>query len=144
MKVDIELAHEDAKKPEYQYIGEDIGLDLFSVEKGIIASGKWKVFDTGIKIAIPEGYGGFINPRSGLALDYGVTVLNSDGVIDPGYRGTIGVILINHSKSEYWVAKGERIAQLIIHKTPKIELNIVDNLDDTERGEGGFGHSGSQ
>ena len=144
VKIDIELVHEKAKKPEYQHIGEDVGMDLYSVEDKNIKKCDWELIDTGIKIAVPEGCGAFIYPRSGLALKYGITVLNADGVIDPGYRGEIKVLLINHNTNREWmkIEAGDRIAQLIIHKCPQVEWNEVDSLDDTERSEGGFGHSG--
>ena len=142
VRIDIELVHEEAKKPEYQHIGEDVGMDLYSVEEKFINPSEWELINTGIKIAIPKGYGAFVYPRSGLALKRGVTVLNADGVIDPGYRGEVGVLLINHGYRGIHVLKGDRIAQLIIHKCPQVEWNEVDGLDDTERSKGGFGHSG--
>lgn len=142
VKIDIELTDKNAKKPEYQHVGEDVGMDLYSIEEKEIIPTDWKLIDTGVKVAIPEGYGAFVYPRSGLALKRGVTILNADGVIDPGYRGTIGVILINHGLEEVHVLKGDRIAQLIIHKCPQVEWNEVESLGETDRNKGGFGHSG--
>ena len=97
---------------------------------------------TGLKVAVPENYAGFVYPRSGLALDEGVTVLNADGVIDPGYRGEVGVLLINHGQSEFKIKKGDRIAQLIVQRVEEVEWEEVDKLSRSERGEGGFGHTG--
>ena len=97
---------------------------------------------TGLKIAIPQGYGGFVYPRSGLALKKGITVLNADGVIDPGYRGEVGVILINHGENKFKIKKGDRIAQLIIHRTFTVEWEEVEDLEISQRGTGGFGHTG--
>lgn len=138
------LTDPGVKVPEYQHYGEDVGLDLRANETVELTSGDWKLIKTGIRIAIPEGYGGFVYPRSGLALKHGITVLNSDGVIDPGYRGEVGVILINHSSKIFKIEKGERIAQLIIHETPRIKWKQVTSLDETQRSEGGFGHTGTK
>ena len=142
MKIKIEKLSEDIPLPEYQHYGEDAGLDLHAAEKKIISSGDYKLIKTGLKIAIPEGYGGFVYPRSGLALDHGITVLNADGVIDPGYRGEVGVLLINHGKHQFEIKKGDRIAQLIIHRTFTVEWEEVNDLEHSQRGSGGFGHTG--
>lgn len=142
MKIKIEKIVDDVPLPEYQHYGEDAGLDLHAAENKVIPAGEYKLIKTGIKIAIPEGYGGFVYPRSGLALDHGITVLNADGVIDPGYRGEIGVILINHGDNIFKIKKGDRIAQLIIHRTFTVEWEKVDNLEKSQRGSGGFGHTG--
>jgi len=142
IKIDIEQLNKDLPVPEYKHLGEDAGLDLRAAHDEVINPREWKLIKTGIRIAIPQGYGGFVHPRSGLALKKGITVLNADGVIDPGYRGEVGVILINHGKEPFEINFGDRIAQLIIKKTPLIQWNVVDNLDDTKRAEGGFGHTG--
>lgn len=142
MKISITRINESIPLPEYQHKQEDAGLDLFASENLVIPSGEWKLVKTGIKIAIPRGYAGFVYPRSGLALDKGVTVLNADGVIDPGYRGEIGVILINHGNEEFEVEIGDRIAQLIVQEVVQVEWQEKENLSDTTRGQGGFGHTG--
>lgn len=142
MKIEIVRLDKSLPLPKYQHYGEDAGLDLLSAENIILGTGEYKLVKTGIKIIIPQGYGGFVYPRSGLALNHGITVLNADGVIDPGYRGELGVILINHSKEDFKINKGDRIAQLIIHKTYDIEWEEVEELSDTKRGRGGFGHTG--
>lgn len=101
-----------------------------------------KLIPTGLRIALPEGYEAQVRPRSGLALKKGITVLNTPGTIDADYRGEIGVILINLSQEDFVVEDGERIAQMIIARHEQGELIAVEVLDETERGEGGFGHSG--
>lgn len=97
---------------------------------------------TGLFVALPEGYEAQVRPRSGLALKHGVTVLNTPGTIDADYRGEIGVILVNLGQEDFVVNDGERIAQMVIARYEKADLMEVEALDDTERGEGGFGHSG--
>ena len=101
-----------------------------------------KIVPTGLFIALPDGYSADIQPRSGLAAKYGVTVANSPGLCDPDYRGEIKVILINLSNENFVVNPGERIAQLVIRHFEKVEWDEVSTLDKTERGEGGFGHTG--
>ena len=97
---------------------------------------------TGLFMALPEGYEAQVRPRSGLALKHGITVLNTPGTIDADYRGEIGVILINLGQEDFVVNDGERIAQMVVAKYEQVELLSVDVLDETERGAGGFGHSG--
>mgnify|MGYP006391247403 FL=1 len=99
---------------------------------------------TGLRIALPQGYEAQVRPRSGLALKRGITVLNAPGTIDADYRGEIGVILINLSQDSFVIKDGERIAQLVIAAYEQAEFEAVESLDQTERGEGGFGHSGMQ
>ena len=102
-----------------------------------------RLIPTGLHIALPDGYEAQIRPRSGLAAKYGVTVLNTPGTIDADYRGEIKVILVNLSNETFMVKNGERVCQMVIAKYEKVEWKETDNLDDTERGEGGFGHTGS-
>ena len=142
MNIQVKRVDKSIPLPEYQHYGEDAGMDLRSREDIILKSKEHQLIKTGIKIAIPEGYGGFVYPRSGLALKHGITVLNADGVIDPGYRGEVGVILINHGEKDFKIEKGNRIAQLIIHKVYEIEWDEVDDLNQSNRGSGGFGDSG--
>ena len=97
---------------------------------------------TGLHIALPEGYEAQIRPRSGLAIKKGITCLNTPGTIDADYRGDVGVILINLSAETFIVNPGERIAQMVINKFEQAEFELVEELDETERGEGGFGHTG--
>ena len=100
------------------------------------------IVPTGLFIALPEGYEAQIRPRSGLAIKKGITCLNTPGTIDADYRGEVGVILINLSNEDFIIQPGERIAQMVINKFEKIEFELVNTLDETERGAGGFGHTG--
>ena len=101
-----------------------------------------RLIPTGLHIALPEGYEAQVRPRSGLALKKGITVLNSPGTIDADYRGEVGVVLVNLSAEEFTVNDGERIAQMVIARHEQAELTVVEVLDQTERGEGGYGHTG--
>ena len=101
-----------------------------------------RLIPTGLHIALPEGYEAQVRPRSGLALKHGITVLNTPGTIDADYRGEVGVVLVNLSQEEFVVNDGERIAQMVIARHEQAELVVVSELDTTERGEGGYGHTG--
>lgn len=103
-----------------------------------------RLIPTGLHIALPEGYEAQVRPRSGLALKHGLTVLNTPGTIDADYRGEIGVVLINLSQQDFVVNDGERIAQMVIARCEQGELVEVETLDETERGEGGYGHTGTR
>lgn len=103
-----------------------------------------RLVPTGLRIALPEGYEAQVRPRSGLALKHGITLLNTPGTIDADYRGEIGVIMVNLSTEPFTVEDGERIAQLVIARYEQAEWQETDVLDETERGEGGFGHTGKQ
>jgi dUTP pyrophosphatase len=120
------------------------GMDLYAavLEDTIIPPGGWKLVPTGIAIALPEGYEAQVRPRSGMALKQGVSVLNTPGTVDADYRGEVGVILMNHSKQDLSVKRGDRIAQMIINKIEKIVFEEVPELPDSLRGAGGFGHTG--
>lgn len=120
------------------------GVDLaaFLEEPVLLKPGERKLIPTGISIALPAGYEAQIRPRSGLALKKGITLLNTPGTIDADYRGEIGVILINLSQEEVEIVSGDRIAQMVIARYETVEWKSVDTLDETERGMGGFGHSG--
>ena len=101
-----------------------------------------RLIPTGLHIALPEGYEAQVRPRSGLALKHGLTVLNAPGTIDADYRGEVGVVLINLSADDFVINDGERIAQLVIARYEQADLVVVEELDETERGEGGYGHTG--
>lgn len=122
------------------------GFDLCAAiglnDKLIIEPGARALVPTGLRLAIPEGYEGQVRPRSGLALRSGVTVLNAPGTIDSDYRGDIGVILINHGTEPFVIQRGDRIAQLVIASTGDCLFELVDELDVSQRGEGGFGSTG--
>lgn len=137
----VERVHELAKIPDKAH-PEDAGFDLYSVEDYILQPGEFKSIDTGIKIQLPKNTVADIRPKSGLAVNYGITVLNTPGTVDEGYTGNIGVILINHSKVPYEIKVGKKIAQMVILNLPII--NIIEkqiNLN-TSRGEGKYGSSG--
>ncbi|MCB4203580.1 dUTP diphosphatase [Deferribacterales bacterium Es71-Z0220] len=127
--------------PEYATDGA-AGADLKSAEDGVIKPGEVKLVKTGLFLEIPEGYEGQVRPRSGLALKFGVTVLNSPGTIDSDYRGEVGVILVNHSNKDFSYKKGDRIAQLVFSKVTKAKFESVEQVNSTSRGAGGFGHTG--
>ncbi len=120
------------------------GVDLIACvqEDVTILPGDWKLIPTGIALEIPAGCEAQVRPRSGLALRYGVTTLNSPGTIDSDYRGEVGVILINHGRKPFVVKRGDRIAQLVFARVMEVEFEEVDRLDDSARGDGGFGHTG--
>jgi dUTP pyrophosphatase len=120
------------------------GMDLSAAidEDIILKSGERVLVPTGIALALPDGYEAQIRPRSGLAFKNGVTVLNSPGTIDADYRGEIKALLVNLSKEDFTISRGMRIAQMVIAEYSQVKFNLVDNLDDTARGEGGFGSTG--
>ncbi|NLY67373.1 MAG: dUTP diphosphatase [Tissierellia bacterium] len=129
--------------PSYKTIGA-AGMDLYAnIDQPIVLKPLDRVLiPTGLYISVPEGYEAQIRARSGMALKHGITLANGIGTIDSDYRGEVGVILVNLSNEEYVINKGDRIAQLVIAKYEKIEFEEVDFLDETERGSGGFGHTG--
>ena len=121
----------------------DAGVDLVANEDVIIPAGSRHLVKTGFRVELPAGTVGLVCPRSGLAAKHGVTVLNSSGVIDQGYTGEIGVILVNHGRGAHYIAKGDRIAQLLVMPVLTPVLERVDSIDEkTERGTHGFGSSG--
>jgi len=128
--------------PRHAYPG-DAGLDLSACDRVVLEPGERALVGTGLAVAIPEGYAGFVQPRSGLAARHGITVVNSPGLIDSGYRGEIKVVLLNTDLAEpFPVEVGDRIAQLVIVPVPAVEVVVVDELEETVRGVGGFGSSG--
>ena len=143
MEIPITRIDSDLPLPKYAKEG-DAGADLVSNENITLPPrGGRALISTGIAIAIPEGYAGFVQPRSGLAFKHGVTCLNTPGLIDSGYRGELKVLLINTDPdTPFEVVKGERIAQLVIQKVESVVFNEVDQLDDSDRGSGGFGSTG--
>nr|WP_106783272.1 dUTP diphosphatase [Lysinibacillus timonensis] len=142
-EVKMKRIHEDAQIPLQANPG-DAGMDLYSVESVVIQPGESKLIKTGIQLELPKGTEAQIRPRSGLALKHSITVLNSPGTIDEGYRGEIGVILINHGTTSFLVEKSMRIAQMVIQIVPQVQIIEVNELSQTERGEGGFGSSGTK
>lgn len=137
----IKKLHDDAIIPNFAHKG-DAGMDLYSIEEVVIPASESKLIKTGISIALPKNTEAQVRPRSGLALKHSVTVLNTPGTIDEGYRGEIGVILINHGKEDFTVDKNMKIAQMVVKPIYDINILEVSDLDDTERGNGGFGSTG--
>jgi dUTP pyrophosphatase len=143
MEIFAKLLHPDAVEPRYANEG-DAGCDLVAVESATLRAGGGRALvATGLSVAIPEGFGGFVLPRSGLASRHGVTCANAPGLIDPGYRGEVKVALVNlDPDSDYQVEKGDRIAQLVVLAVEPAEFVLVDELPSASRDEGGFGSSG--
>lgn len=143
-KVKVKIVKEkNVVLPKYETSGS-AGIDIrANIEEAITLNSLERVLiPTGIKMAIPSGYEVQVRPRSGLAIKHGITMLNSPGTIDSDYRGEIKVIVINLSKETYVIQPNERIAQLVLNKVEQMEFVEVEILDETERGEGGFGHTG--
>lgn len=142
IKMPIKILDSGIPAPRYAKPG-DAGLDLRSAVDAVVEPGQRQLIPTGVAVAIPEGYAGFVQPRSGLALKHGITIVNTPGLIDSGYRGELGVILLNTDSAEpFFINRGDRIAQLVVQAVPEVELVEVDELDETDRGGTGFGSSG--
>jgi dUTP pyrophosphatase len=141
VKVRVKRISPDAKIPKAARKG-DVAFDLYSVIDYELRPGERFAVPTGIAVEIPPGYEGQVRPRSGLALKEGVTVLNTPGTVDSGYRGEVKTIMVNHNDESFKITKGMRISQLAIRPVPDVEFIEVDELSDTERGEGGFGSTG--
>ncbi len=133
--------HESAIIPKYAH-DTDAGMDLFSIDELEICPGESQLIHTGISIELPQKTEAQIRPRSGLALKHQITVLNTPGTIDEGYRGEIGVILINHGKTSFQVTKGMKIAQMIVAPVIRAEIEEVKMLSSSSRGDNGFGSTG--
>jgi len=141
VKVQLKRLNPEAKGLCYAHPG-DSGVDLYAVEDHLIKPGERKLIGTGISISVPKGYEAQVRPKSGLAANHGVTVLNTPGTVDSGYRGEVKVIAINLGEQTYTVEKGKKIAQMVFCKVEEAEIEDVEELDDTTRGEGGFGSTG--
>ena len=142
IKLKIQKLDKTLKKPEYAHIG-DAGLDLYSAVDCILRPSERRKVPTGIKIAIPEGYAGFVQPKSGLAIKNGLSLVNTPGLIDSGYRGEVCAILINlDPEKDIIIKRGDKICQLVIQKVENVEIEFTDKLENTSRGEGGFGSTG--
>lgn len=142
---EVEVVRLDPELPLPRYAKDgDAGVDLVARQDATLPAGGGRaLIPTGIAIAIPRGYAGFIQPRSGLALSHGITCLNTPGLIDSGYRGELKVLLINTDPvHDFMVTRGERIAQLVLQAVEHVEFVEVEELSDSERGSGGFGHTG--
>ncbi len=137
----IQRLHEDAVVPARAYAG-DAGLDLAACERHELGPGERATVGTGLAVAIPEGFAGFVQPRSGLADEHGITIVNTPGLVDSGYRGEVRVVLLNTDRREAFVVEpGMRIAQLVVVPVPELEPVEVVELPESERGVRGFGSS---
>lgn len=142
--VPIKRLNPEVPLPNYAYEG-DAGLDLRSAEDITLRPFERRLISTGLAVAIPEGYAGFVQPRSGLALKQGLSMANTPGLIDAHYRGELKICAINlDPQNDIAIKRGDRIAQLVIQRVPVVSLVEVDGLDETDRGAGGFGSSGVQ
>lgn len=141
MKVKIIKLNKTAQVPHYSH-ADDAGMDLFAIQAQQIPPGESALIPTGIAIELPQGTEAQVRPRSGLALKHSITVLNSPGTIDAGYRGEIGVILINHGQEVFQVVEGMKIAQMVIAPILRAEIEEGSELSATQRGDGGFGSTG--
>ena len=142
LRLRVKRLHPDAVLPTYAHDG-DAGMDLTAVESVELAPGERAAVATGWAVAIPDGWVGLVHPRSGLALKQGLTVANAPGTIDAGYRGELKAILVNLGSAPVAVASGDRVAQLLLQEVGRAAVVEVDDLDDTARGEGGFGSTGT-
>ena len=141
IELPIQRLHDDAVVPQRAYAG-DAGLDLAACERVELGPGERSLVGTGLAVAIPEGHAGFVQPRSGLAARHGLTILNSPGLVDSGYRGEIRVALLNTDLRESFVVEpGMRIAQLVVVPVPEVATVEVESLPESERGVRGFGSS---
>lgn len=140
--VSLKKLSDDAKIPGYAYEG-DAGVDLCSIEQVEIPPLGRAMVPTGLSIALPAGYAGFVLPRSGLAAKHGISIVNTPGLIDSNYRGELKVILVNHDpENSFEVKQGDRIAQLVVMPVPHVTFNVVSALPESSRGTAGFGSSG--
>ena len=137
----VQLLHPAARPPERTRPG-DAGFDLRAVEDFTLTPGERALVPTGVAIALPPGHAGLVTPRSGLAIKHGISVVNGPGLVDPNYRGELKVVLVNLGAETFRGQAGDRIAQLLIVPFAAPPVQVVDELDDTERGTAGFGSSG--
>ena len=141
IELPIRRLRDDAVVPTRAYAG-DAGLDLAACERVELGAGERAIVGTGLAVAIPEGYAGFVQPRSGLAAKHGITIVNTPGLVDSGYRGELRIVLLNTDAREPFVVEpGMRIAQLVVMEVPGVDPVEMDELPDTERGVRGFGSS---
>lgn len=145
INVYVEQTLESRDLPLPKYMSEQAaGMDLYAAvdEPITLKKGDIHLVPTGLKIALPEGYEAQIRPRSGLAFKHGISLVNTPGTIDADYRGEIKIIMINFGQQDFIINRGERIAQMVINQIAQIDWTVTEQLDETERGAGGFGHTG--
>ena len=141
MKIGFKKVHPDAMLPKYAHDG-DAGMDVYAVEDVKLRPLEPMLVKTGLVADIPTGYEIQVRPRSGLALKHGITCINTPGTVDADYRGEVGVLLVNLGNTPFVINDGERIAQMVVARHEQVAFESVDVLDETERGDGGYGHSG--
>ena len=142
VRINVKLLDNSLPLPDYAHKG-DAGLDLYSTIDITLKPLERKMIPTGIKVAIPIGYAGFVQPKSGLAINKGLSLVNTPGLVDSGYRGEINAIVINlDSKNDIQIKRGDKICQLVIQKIESVDIEVTEDLDETSRGEGGFGSTG--
>ena len=139
--IQIKLLSTEALVPKKQH-DSDIGFDLSSIEEVLLPNNRVTLVNTGIAISLDKGIAGFVLPRSGLASKHQITLINSPGLIDPGYTGELKIPLINHSENDYTITKHERVAQLVLLNTENVSFEIVEDLESSERSTKGFGSTG--
>jgi dUTP pyrophosphatase len=143
IELPVTRLREDASLPHGAYPG-DAGLDLVACERVELGPGERAIVPTGVAVAIPEGYAGLVIPRSGLALEHGISIVNTPGLVDSGYRGELRVIALNTDRERgFAIEKGTRIAQLVVTPAPEVDVIELDELPETVRGTAGFGSSGA-
>lgn len=145
IKVYVEQTETSKDLPLPKYMSElAAGMDLYAAvdTPEVLAKGEIKLIPTGLKIALPEGFEAQIRPRSGLAFKYGISLVNTPGTIDADYRGEIKIIMINFGDADFVINRGERIAQMVVNQIEQIQWEVTDTLEETVRGDGGFGHTG--
>ena len=142
MIVKVKKLHPDVLMPQYSHPG-DAGMDIYNMgEEVTLKPLSRALIPTGLKVAVPQGYELQVRPRSGLALKHGITLLNTPGTIDADYRGPLNLIVCNFGREAFHLRRGDRIAQMVIAKVERARLEVVEELEPTPRGEGGFGHTG--
>ena len=142
IRIPLKLLDKGLSIPRYQH-GNDAGFDLISRVDLLLGPGERATIPTGIALAIPPGFAGFVLPRSGLASRHGIALVNSPGLIDAGYRGEIAVVVINTDRQEaFQINRGDRIAQLVVQRVEEATIVLAEELDETSRGAGGFGSTG--
>jgi dUTP pyrophosphatase len=141
MEIPLLKLDPDLPTPAHAHPG-DGGVDLYSRIDTVLVPGVRELVPTGVAVAIPDGYAGFVLPRSGNAIHHGIGLINSPGLVDSGYRGELMVGLVNHGDAVFKVTRGDRVAQLVVVRVEEQSFEVVDELPDTKRGEGGFGSTG--
>jgi dUTP pyrophosphatase len=142
MEITFQKLDTELPTPQRAHVG-DAGIDLYGRVDLVLAPGERAAVPTGIAVAIPDGYAGLVVPRSGLALRHGVGVVNGPGLIDPGYRGEVQVLLVNHGSETIELRRGDRVAQLVVVAVPAVQMVESAELPRSDRGEGGFGSTGA-